>query len=77
MKVWITKYCLTKGIYSVIVSDCGNGMVVDYSGQLSAYYHKPDWWSSEHEAIKQAEIVRDKKIASLKKAIIKLSNLSF
>lgn len=31
MKVWITKYALTKGIFEKEVEDCGDGMVKDSS----------------------------------------------
>ncbi len=76
MKVWITKYALTKGIYEVI-------------GELEEGYFKfntnyglicfpSDQFALTHEmAIQKAEKMRADKIERLQKSITKLEKLSF
>lgn len=77
MKVWISRYALTKGIFEVEVkqSPFYSDLVSSQSGY--PYYHKPDWHETKEEAIKRAEQMRVKKIASLRKQIEKLENLDF
>lgn len=77
MKVWISKYALTKGIFEREVNDCGNGMVEDKSSYVPVYYHGNDWHIDKKSAISRAEEMRKKKIASLKKQIDKLEKMNF
>lgn len=78
-KVFITKHALTRGIKEieaeVIKSDYHNVEYVRYGYQCfsigtNAFLNKAD-------AIKKAEEMRNKKIASLKKQIEKLEKLRF
>ena len=83
MKVWITKYALTEGIFTAdveyrgddTVRDDGNGSVTS----LATYYHGEgkEWHRSEVEAIQRAQEMRDKKIGSLKKQLEKLEKMKF
>jgi hypothetical protein len=41
------------------------------------YYHKPYWHETKEEAIKHAEILKERKIKSLEKQIKKLKELKF
>lgn len=78
MKVWITKYALTVGIFEEEVEYTASaGMVSAYGGAHEIYYHKPDWHESYLKAKDRAEEMREKKIASLKKQIRKLGALRF
>lgn len=86
MKVWITKYCLTKGIFEFEAERCGEygerlyDMVHDISGgSQSIYYHGEgkDWHITRESAISRAESMRIKKIASLKKSIMELEAMVF
>lgn len=78
MKVWISKYALTQGIYEADVrqgaSDghvVGNGMFENYHGDGK------EWHRTKAGAILRAEVVRLTKISSLQKSISKLEKLKF
>ena len=77
MKMWISKYALTAGITEE------SGEIVrshhDYfsTGPHGFYRIGKDAHHTIDEAKKAAEAMRVKKIASLKKQIKKLENLSF
>ena len=76
MKVWITKYALTQGVYRCDVEtfDDSPRMVKD---AVSMYYHGNDWHETSDEAVAKAEKMRAAKIASLEKQIAKLRRLDF
>ena len=70
MKIWITKYALTDGI----VEKEAKGL----NGRLRVEDGLFPWYlSPKDEAIARAEVMRNKKIASLKKQIEKLENMKF
>lgn len=82
MKVWITKYALTQGIYSYGYATVCNATgtmieVVNKTGFGHNYYHKPDWHETEEEAIARAEEMRLKKIKSLEKQLAKFKEMKF
>ncbi len=75
--VYITKYAITDGLQEMIVEDrfdISPDMVI--AGRYKIY-HKPHWHRTREEAIKQAEMMRAKKISSVKKQIARLENLVF
>ena len=77
MKVWISRYALSEGIFETQAE-----LSRDFPDMISerpsyAHYHKPDWHETKEEAIKRAEQMRIKKIASLKKQIEKLEKMDF
>lgn len=76
MKVYITQYALTKGIQEkeVKVSEYHPDVV---SAGIFETYHKPYWYIDRQEAIEHAEVMRKKKIDSLKKQIKRLEDLKF
>lgn len=85
MKVWITKYALTKGIFQAeVTSACletdptGNMICIKESG-FNSYYHGKgkEWHENKESAVKRANEMRNKKIESLKKQIKKLENMKF
>lgn len=76
MKVFITRYALTKGIIEQEAECSGKCISYSTSGYTS-YVYKPDWHETETEARAHADQMRLKKIASLKKQIAKLEKLSF
>jgi len=79
MKIYITKYALTKGIqeYEVPVIDLNEYHVFISDAMRSQCFYKPDWHTDIEEALIQAELMRLKKISSLSKQIVKLRNLKF
>lgn len=77
MKVWITKYALTKGILIKEAEECDfNGMI---KAKYGSYYHGEgrEWHRTKESAIKKAEEMRQKKIQSLKNQIEKLEKMEF
>jgi hypothetical protein len=84
MKVWITKYALTAGITEIdaeVCSSVSDGMIrvpkKEGSHTYDDYYHKPYWHETREEAVKRAESMRVKKIASLKNSLAKFEKMKF
>lgn len=80
MKVWITKYALTKGIIEADGELISSDSVSILNRGLSLpthWFYKGDWHSGKQSAIKKAEEMRQKKIESLKKQIEKLEEMRF
>lgn len=79
MRVWITKYALTTGIYEIEAEITENGSAFDMHASLPTFYNKEgkDWHRTKEDAIQKAEAMRQKKIVSLKKQIEKLEKLKF
>lgn len=76
MKVFITQYALTRGIFEAECEITGD-MAVQKNGHLHMYFHKSDWHKTMDAAVRQAESMRTKKITSLQKQIAKLRELKF
>lgn len=86
MKVWITKYALTKGIEKADGNRCTSSddmiSVVYTHGNWDTivYYHgknTKEWHTTRESAETRAEAMRLAKIASVKKKLAKLEKLSF
>lgn len=81
IKVWITKYALTTGVYEVEVDHCVGDNMVRVSGSWNSneYFHNEgkEWHLTQDDAKKKAEDMRLKKIESLKKQLTKLEKLDF
>lgn len=85
MKVWITKYALTKGIlekechdFCLDTDSTGNMICINENGYRQYYHGKgQEWHDCKESAIAKAEEVREKKIVSLKKQIKKLEDMKF
>lgn len=78
MDVWITKYALTQGIFEQKAELCEEGMI-EVKAEHTTYYHGEgkDWHRTKESAVKRAEEMRQKKIASLKKQIERLEEMRF
>lgn len=78
-KVFITKHALTRGIKEieaeVIKLDYHNAEYVRYD--YRCFYIGSNAFLNKADAIKKAEDMRKKKIASLKKQISKLEKITF
>lgn len=79
MKVWITKYALTKGVLEKEVNICGDGMVKEADNRFPVYYHGDgkERHKTKESAFAKAKEMRQKKIAFLRKQIEKLEKLRF
>jgi hypothetical protein len=82
MKVWITKYALSDGIFVRDVETTRADGMVFYPGdgsigsQQAFHGEGKDWHRTPEAALQRAEAMRLAKIASLKKSIKKLESMS-
>ena len=78
MKVWITKYALTAGIYQEEVERTERGVWKDNGPQRCGQgFYANAWHETSESAVARAEKMRAAKIASLEKQIAKLRKLNF
>jgi hypothetical protein len=79
MKAYVSKYALSQGITEVEAetSERFPDMITWKKNGYTCYVHKGDWHLTKAEAIQHAEILREKKIKSLQKQILKLETLQF
>lgn len=77
MKVYITKYALTRGIIEADARLCeagGGSMVMVRPGE---YYHNDNWHQTRAEAEAVAESMRVAKLEALQKQVAKLTKKTF
>lgn len=75
IKVYVTKYALTKGIQvskGNIFNDCKSIRCSSYCS-----FHGNEWHTDFESALKQCEKMRHRKIKSLKEQIKKLESMEF
>ncbi len=79
MKVYVTKYALTKGIFEMNVESQSEDGKSVFGKAWDQFYHGQglEWCKDKASAIARAEEMRQKKIASLKKQIKKLEAMQF
>jgi hypothetical protein len=85
MKVWITKYALTQGIYEADAELCTSvkdGSMISVKHEkhyYEQYFHGKDkeWTLDKITATIIANNMRSKRIASLQKQIAKIEKLNF
>ena len=75
MIVYVTKYALTRGIFESEVSRAHCPTMVITRQEI--YWHKPDWHFTLGEAIDQAELMKQRKIASIRRQLAKVKALQF
>ena len=77
-KAFITKYALTSGIKEMEVEELSPGNIKRLGNNYD-YFHGEgkEWHRTMESAVKRAEEMRVKKIASLKNQIVKLEKLKF
>ncbi|MFA5262231.1 MAG: hypothetical protein WC378_00290 [Opitutaceae bacterium] len=80
MKVWITQHALTDGIKEVegeIANTCDSMLVVMGERGFHYYVHKPFWHTTLKSARKHAMLLKERKLASLRKQIARVEKLEF
>lgn len=78
MKMYITKYALTKGIQIGEGTPRGDTSARVASPKWGSLYYFGDEWHTTAKAAKlQAETMRDRKIVALRKQLAKLENMTF
>jgi hypothetical protein len=76
MKAYVTKYALTRGILVVEGSvNIGTTFCTKTKSGYNRYYPRTQWCSTLEEAQRVAEVMRKRKIESLKKQILKLKSM--
>ena len=79
-KVWITKYALTDGIRLIEAKQSSQYLDMMSYGE-GAYDHAHgegrEWHRTPESALRRAEEMRKKKLASLRKSIAKLEAMTF
>lgn len=74
--VYITKYALSDGIKKINAKVASGYCISNDYGILQSFY-KDEFHLTEEQALANAELRRNKKIASLKKQIEKLEKMTF
>lgn len=79
MKVWITKYALTKGIFEMDVESQSEDGKAVYGKAWNQCFHGQgvEWCKTRAAAIVRSEEMKRKKIVSLKTQIEKLEKMKF
>jgi len=79
MKVFITKYALTKGVFEREIDDnrSTNTVVHGVGEYRYEVYFKPHWHVRKEDALDQCEIMRKKAIITCKKKLDKLEAMKF
>lgn len=81
MKVWITRYALTVGIFEVDANKSDRTpAMVSYRRSINSlleFAHGKDWHETYQDALLRAEEMKVGKIKSLEKQINKISKLTF
>jgi hypothetical protein len=75
VKVWITKYALTSGVFTREVEEPNDGspaMIHDDSSGYMACYYGHDWHRTRRDAIERVSKMREAKIASLTRSLRKI-----
>lgn len=82
MKVWITKYALTLGLFEANVEERAGGEVrlTDYLPSAHGFlFHGEgrEWHRTLESALARCEVMRDAKLKSLEKQAAKVRKLDF
>jgi len=83
MRVFITKYALTKGVYEIEAKVCESispDMISEVKeGVCNNCFHGKgkNWHETRESAVERAKKMRDAKVAALKKQIKKLEAMEF
>lgn len=77
MKVYVTKYALTQGIFVIECKEVDTKTVQDLDSRFPQFFYKPHWHMTREGAIRQAEKMRQKRIESLQKQLAYLETLTF
>jgi len=80
MEIWITKYALSSGVFSVDYKFCKfdrNVVSFKLPGKVRQSYSGHDWCTNRIAAVSRAREMRTQKVAALKKKIKRLQELRF
>lgn len=72
MRVFITKYALTQGIFEIEANVLKPGMIRTVTASGGQVFFTPDWYTTRSDAVDRATNMLHGKIKSLKRQIEKL-----
>jgi hypothetical protein len=76
MKIFVTKYALTKGILE-LECEIINGKLAKTIETYPQYFKESEWFYNEEFAIKRSNKMKINKIASLERQLEKLKRMTF
>lgn len=77
MKVWITKYALTRGIFEMEVKSTSRDGSTVYGNAWYEAYGSRHWYKRKTDAVKRAKEMRKREITRLENKIKKLKEKRF
>jgi hypothetical protein len=80
MKVWVTKYALTQGLFEMNAEIIDRGARHVYAkgkGPNGGSIFTREWTKTREEAVAKAEAMKNARIRSLKRSITKLQTKTF
>jgi len=77
MKIWFTRYALTSGITVHDAKPTHSPAMLKLKDGLYAHGEGKEWHRTQLEAIQRAELMRTKKLVSLRKQVQTLEKLTF
>jgi hypothetical protein len=77
MKVWITKYALTLGVFEAKAASISSDtmLVTGTKGVFAVYYQKPDWHTDQESARLQVLKMGEAELVSLHKQMAKVKEV--
>ena len=77
MKVYITKYALTEGILEVEAELFADGRAVKWDQWSTAHGEGKEWHRTREGAKVRADVMRNRKIKSMRESIAKLEKMTW
>lgn len=77
MKIFVTKYALTKGILELECEIINGKLAKTIETSFPQYFKESEWFYNEEFAIKRSNKMKINKIASLERQITKLQKIQF
>ena len=76
MKIFVTKYALSTGIFTIDADIRSSGLARE-NKRVVVYFSEDEYTLTKEEAIAQAEKMRIKKILSIEKSLKKIKAIDF
>lgn len=81
MKVYITKYALTTGVYIAEVNECDAPGMVEQprtNKTYTQYFHGEgkDWHKTKESAVNRVKVMKEAKLKAIQKQVDKINKIS-
>jgi hypothetical protein len=77
IKIWNSKYALTKGLIEQEAKETTNDSMVQVGPLQYLHDEGREWHRTKEQAVERAEVMRKKRIASLRKQLERLESMQF